>query len=54
MKTYIFYIHKIKEVIVIYEDKNFIFITFLIIVLSFECFKNNKIFAIMAFILCFY
>ena len=54
LKTQVFCIDKTIKIIVIYKDKSFMLIIFLIIMLSFEYFNNRKKFIIMNFISYFY
>ena len=49
-----FYIYKTIKGVVIYKNKNLIYIIFQIIKLSLEYFNNSKNFVIIDFILSFY
>lgn len=49
-----FYIHNIAEVVMICENKNFVFATFQIMLPCLESFDNSKKLAIMSFMLSFY
>ena len=53
-RVQICFIYKIIEIIIIYEDKKFIFTIFWVMISSFEFFNTSKKFAVMSFILYFY
>ena len=52
-KAQVFCMHKIKKIVMICEDKYFIFIIFQMVILFFESFDNSQKFAIIGFILYF-
>lgn len=49
LKAQVFCTHKMTKVILIYKDKNFIFVIFQIIISSLKYFNNDQIFTNISF-----